>query len=551
MAEIILITKAGGPLTKQIRLDENGELRSDGSACVMSRGTAQRRLLAGVGDLAALIGDLRSNQAIALGALRHGLPDQVNVATKRAINGHAATDLIARSADYIGHGAGQPGFALLDYDSKGMPADVGERIKNAGGFWKALKTVVPKLGDIARIRRASTSAGIYRTDTGLKLPGSNGLHIYLGIQDAADSVRFLKVLHDRCWLAGLGWLMVGAGGQLLERSIVDRMVGAGERLVFEGPPILVEPLAQSIEARRPDVRDGDLLDTREACPPLTIVEKAELSRLHGVAKHALAGEAAKARETYVKDKSEDLVARTGMTVRAARETIERQCNGILTPAVVLPFDDPELVGKTVANVLADPAAFEGETLADPLEGVDYGSTKAMIMRRSDGTPWINSFAHGRTTYELKHDAAGVRAAMDRATENEVVAALVEMILRTEVSATEEESLIAAAHKRTGIGIRPITRQIKQARKEKARAESEEARSRRMAERDDPRPMLQAPAPDAPWLPQVCTCNDVLSRSKDRIPPTRGIGTEAALACRVEIAGLYAFSRTTTSQENQL
>jgi hypothetical protein len=140
--------------------------------------------------------------------------------------------------------------------------------------------------------------------------------------------------------------------------------------------------------------------------------------------------------------------------------------------------------------------------------------------------------------------------MDRAPEDEVVAALVEMILRTEVSATEEESLIAAAHKRTGIGLRPIAKQIKAARRERAQAAAEELRERQAAERDDPRPMLPAPAPDAPWIPAVGTCNDVLSRSKDRIPPTRGISTEAALACRVEIAGLRAFSQATTGQENQ-
>ena len=54
----------------------------------------------------------------------------------------------------------------------------------------------------------------------------------------------LKALHARCWLAGFGWMMVGAGGQLLERSIVDRVVGAPERLIFEGPPLVVPPLEQ-------------------------------------------------------------------------------------------------------------------------------------------------------------------------------------------------------------------------------------------------------------------------------------------------------------------
>ena len=52
--------------------------------------------------------------------------------------------------------------------------------------------------------------------------------------------------------------------------------------------------------------------------------------------------------------------------------IARQCRGILLPDVALPFDDADLAGITVADVLADPARFEGATLADPLEGIDYG-----------------------------------------------------------------------------------------------------------------------------------------------------------------------------------
>jgi hypothetical protein len=50
-------------------------------------------------------------------------------------------------------------------------------------------------------------------------------------------------------------------------------------------------------------------------------------------------------------------------------------------------------------VLANPDRFVGETLADPLEGIEYGRCKAKIMRRADGSLWIHSFAHGRTVYE--------------------------------------------------------------------------------------------------------------------------------------------------------
>jgi hypothetical protein len=43
--------------------------------------------------------------------------------------------------------------------------------------------------------------------------------------------------------------MIGGAGQLLERSIVDRMVGFGERLCFEGAPLLIPPLVQNSSKR--------------------------------------------------------------------------------------------------------------------------------------------------------------------------------------------------------------------------------------------------------------------------------------------------------------
>ena len=128
-----------------------------------------------------------------------------------------------------------------------MPDAVRTRIKEAGGFWAALVSVLPEMETAGRIVRRSTSTGIIRTDTGEALPGSNGMHVYLHAQDGADSSAS-STLHERCWLAGYGWHMVGAGGQLLDRSLVDRMVYAPERLVFEGAPVLVSPLAQDQES---------------------------------------------------------------------------------------------------------------------------------------------------------------------------------------------------------------------------------------------------------------------------------------------------------------
>lgn len=231
MLELTAFVKAGGILSKQLKLRPDGSVHSDGAECRMSAGTAQRIQIADIADLGDFIGELKSDVAIALGVLREDLPDLVKVVPKAKLNGVTPPDTIARTASFISFRPGLPGFALIDFDSKAMPLTVRAKLDAVGGCWNALTSVLPPLRQAAHVVRLSTSAGLIRSDTGAGLPASGGLHIYVMVRDVADSERFLRALHDRAWLAGYGWMMVGAGGQLLERSIVDRMVGSPERLV--------------------------------------------------------------------------------------------------------------------------------------------------------------------------------------------------------------------------------------------------------------------------------------------------------------------------------
>ena len=68
---------------------------------------------------------------------------------------------------------------------------------------------------------------------------------------------------------------------------------------------------------------------------------------------------------------------------------------------------------TVGAVLADADRYVGETLADPMEGVDYGRCKAKLMRGKDGDLFIHSFAHGRSLYRLRHDLKSAKAAFEQ------------------------------------------------------------------------------------------------------------------------------------------
>ena len=525
--EVAIIAKSGGPLTKRISLAADGSLKSDGSACVMSRGTAKRFTFAGVGQFATLIEHFAPHQAITLGGLRPDLPNEVSVTTKRKLNGAQESEVVARTSDYFVFRPGEPALALVDYDTKGMPPSVAERIKKLGGLLPALASVLPGLASAARVERGSTSAGLYRTDTGAKLAGSSGLHLFLGVQDGSDVERFLKTLHARCWLAGLGWLMVGVGGQLLERSIVDRVVGTPERLVFEGAPVLDPPLAQDEESRRPAVSEGGALNTPFACPPLTILEQAMLRELHAKEAARLAPDSAKARKTFIAQQTQHLVDRTGMARDAATRVIERQCAGILLPDVLLPFDDEDLVGATVASVLADPTRFEDATLADPIEGVGYGAGKAKIMRRADGTLWINSFAHGRTVYELRFDYRAAEDALNKSQPDEAADLFVRLVLAGDLGEDAIERLRNIASKISGAGRRSLDAKLKRARQERAATIACEESERRFAERRDPRPQIPLPPPDAEWLPQMRVLNDVLGTSRAPEPPMRNVDTFVA------------------------
>lgn len=155
--EITLLAKAGGgALTKQISLAPDGTIKSDGSACTMACGTARRARISNVAELAELIERMRSREALALGRLREDLPETVEVVRKRMLDrvDHAARpDLIARTGSSIVFRPEAAAFALLDFHTKGMPADVSSRLDDRGGFWAALESVIPEIAGTARVVR--------------------------------------------------------------------------------------------------------------------------------------------------------------------------------------------------------------------------------------------------------------------------------------------------------------------------------------------------------------------------------------------------------------
>jgi hypothetical protein len=131
--QITLIRKSGqnALISKRISLDERGAVRSDGSQCLMAQGTAIRASADTANALAKHIEACGSDQAIALGALKAGLPDCATITLPGRMKDNPGA--ITRSRDFIDYRPGEPAWALIDFDTKGMPDSVSAAIKAAGG----------------------------------------------------------------------------------------------------------------------------------------------------------------------------------------------------------------------------------------------------------------------------------------------------------------------------------------------------------------------------------------------------------------------------------
>ena len=135
--EIVILEKDEGPLTKKVHLSPDGKLLNDSRDCRMSRGMMTRRRLLDWTELARIIEATPRNVAYSLGALRTGIPDPVRLAVK-ADPLSTQPGYATRTGGTIIYREDWPAFVLLDFDTKGMPAAVKERIAACGGFAGAL-----------------------------------------------------------------------------------------------------------------------------------------------------------------------------------------------------------------------------------------------------------------------------------------------------------------------------------------------------------------------------------------------------------------------------
>lgn len=163
-------------------------------------------------------------------------------------------------------------------------------------------------------------------------------------------------------------------------------------------------------------------------------------------KNKVRPEAEEIRKSRIQAEAPKLAQQQNITMAQAAEAIRSRASGKLLPDDVIQF---QAIGNiSVANILADPAKYDNQPCADPLEP-EEGTSKAKFYANADGgTPLIHSMLHGSTNYLLQQDMGGAPqdyAAETRKTKQEVIRELTEYRAQGEIQPDQWCGVLAGAN----------------------------------------------------------------------------------------------------------
>jgi hypothetical protein len=382
-------TQTGRYLTKQYNLVDNSIEKT--AAANMIQGTATRVTC----DFQQFGQYLEmADHQIAFGYGVHDLQygTTVNIVTQHKVN--VSRNQIARSKAYYDYAA-NPGILMLDHD----PSEYG-RTLTAQELLAILAQIHPAIQNVAKIIKPSMSASVVKRG---EIPvSSSGFHIYIPVQDASDIPRYGKLLYETLWLNGHGFMALARNGKKLERTSIDAAVFSPERLDFVGQPVIN---SDQLEYCPPAIEyiKGEYLDTRSLAD-LTIPERNSIQSIKERAQAASDYHANLKRESYRQETIDDMVSAEVVAQDDAVRVVDAMLNSIhheLYGPCQLTFTDPTLGTVTVNDILNYPAKYDGQSLADPIEGIGAGRNKAMLFWNEGRTPKIHSFVHGGIVYTLR------------------------------------------------------------------------------------------------------------------------------------------------------
>ncbi len=393
-----VVTATKGNATKRIVPDAHGQpVKDEKHSLGISRGQIKALCIDGLAGLQTVLRGITPKQC-----LTHGVP-------KNTTENGQTWDLVTKEND-----AGQPGVLarslknfeypantkLLMLDIDPHPASPCQ-LKTPHEAIGTLTDIMPELHGIGWLATTSTSSAIKCKKTGEWLKPPAGMHVYF--LATGDVKQFANTLKIRLWLAGLGFCRLATPNQqtgvamVLNRAVFDLSVFSPERPDFVAGA-LIPPGASFFQDRpEPILSPGSIADL-DALPVPTREESAEYrTRLHQ-AKASLRLQ----REQHVAHcyRAMHPDADSATVQHHVNQQIARADAGELSGSHRLYLDDGRVVSFDDLGKDDD-----GITLADPLEGLSYGRTKAYF-HWNKGKPFILSLAHGvKTRYTQLHDNA--------------------------------------------------------------------------------------------------------------------------------------------------
>jgi len=377
--------KSTESLTKSYGV-EDGAIKKK-AAATMYKGTGCRVTIP-FADFRSELAKQTNEEAFGYGLHPASYPDTVNIVVKGKES--EENNCISRSLDYLQYRG--PGIVMIDHD----PNLYGNTY-TADELLAALISVHSEIAQAARVVRGSVSAGVHLSGESPRT--DKGFHLYMPVANTTLLKDYGALLADRLWLAGHGFIALSAIGGLLERTCIDGAVFSPERLDFVGKPIIS---GEGVAYTAPEIiyADGGMLDI-STLSALTSEEAAQVTALKIAAKEIIKPVAEKQTTRWKNTKVKAMV-KSGTSKEQATTVINQILSGSrqdLYADFLLEFVSGTV---TVKEVLVNPGRYDDQSLADPVEGVAYGSTTAKFYW-NNGKPVINSFAHGECMYFL-HDS---------------------------------------------------------------------------------------------------------------------------------------------------
>lgn len=358
------------------------------AAAQMTHGEAERVTMP-FPKFAEALSCANDKQSFGYGTSSFNFADKVKIVTKS--KEQPDKNIISRTQDYFKYPEGA-GILMLDHD----PSDYGKTF-TPDELMAVLTAIDPTIALAARIIRGSVSAGVHLV--GEQPKAGKGFHVYVAVANAADVPRYGKLLFDRLWLAGHGYIALSASGATLLRTPIDAAVFSPERLDFVGKPIIS---GTGLQFTPPAITytEGGYLDTK-SLPDLIADELQTLAKIQAEAKAAIKPKSEAVQSDWATAKVTAMQS-TGVDTATAKTIVNRILKGgcqDLYGDFILEFAEGSV---SVADVLKNPQLYNGKALADPIEGIGYGSTTAKFYW-NDGKPVINSLAHGQDARYFLHN----------------------------------------------------------------------------------------------------------------------------------------------------